>query len=127
MRILLDTHTLIWYSEASSKLSLTALEIIDNADERYISLASVWEMQIKIALERLDLQASLPLMIQTECEQNDFRLLPITSDHIYRLADLPPIHGDPFDRMLIVQAQHEDLTLVTTDGNISKYAVETAW
>jgi PIN domain nuclease of toxin-antitoxin system len=127
MRILLDTHTLIWYSEASSKLSLTALEIIDNADERYISLASVWEMQIKIALERLDLQASLPLMIQTECEQNDFRLLPITSDHIYRLADLPPIHGDPFDRMLIAQAQHEDLTLVTTDGNISKYAVETAW
>lgn len=84
-------------------------------------------MQIKIALERLDLQASLPLMIQTECEQNDFRLLPITSDHIYRLADLPPIHGDPFDRMLIAQAQHEDLTLVTTDGNISKYAVETAW
>jgi PIN domain nuclease of toxin-antitoxin system len=127
MRILLDTHALIWYSEASPKLSATALEIIDNADERYISLASVWEMQIKVVLQRLDLRASLPLMIQTECEQNDFRLLPITSDNIYRLEHLPHIHRDPFDRMLIAQAQHEHLTLVTADENIPKYAVQTAW
>ncbi len=127
MRILLDTHTLIWYSEGSSKLSPTALEIIDNADERSISLASVWEMQIKVALQRLDLHVSLPLLIQMECEQNDFRLLPITPDHIYRLADLPHTHGDPFDRMLIAQAQHESLMLVTADEKIAQYAVQTAW
>jgi PIN domain nuclease of toxin-antitoxin system len=127
MRILLDTHTFIWYTEASPKLSSAALAVIENADERYISLASVWEMQIKVALARLDLKQPLPVLISAECEQNDFHVLPITQDHIYRLADLPPLHKDPFDRMLIAQAQQENLTLVTVDEKIAKYAVQTAW
>lgn len=127
MNVLLDTHAFIWYSISPEKLSVVALEVIENANERYLSIASIWEMQIKISLQKLDLKESLPTLIKAESEQNDFRILPITQNHIYALAGLPPHHKDPFDRMLIAQAQHEHLTLVTADENIPKYAVQTAW
>jgi PIN domain nuclease of toxin-antitoxin system len=127
MKVLLDTHIFIWYSISPEHLSAKALSVIENADTLFISVASIWEMQIKVALKKLDLGQSLPLLIGDECRKNDFRILSITQDHIYRLEHLPPLHKDPFDRMLIAQAQHEDLTLVTTDGNIPKYAVQTAW
>lgn len=127
MKVLLDTHIFIWYSISPEHLSAKALSVIENADTLFISIASIWEMQIKVSLKKLDLGQPLPLIISDECRNNDFHILPITPDHIYRLADLPHHHGDPFDRILVTQAQHQCLTLVTADGNIPKYDVETAW
>ncbi len=92
----------------------------------YLSIVSIWEIQIKSSLGKLPLTKPLAKLVLDQQEQNGVQILPITQDHIYALADLPPIHHDPFDRMLIAQAQHEHLTLVTADENIPKYAVQTA-
>jgi PIN domain nuclease of toxin-antitoxin system len=127
MNVLLDTHVFLWLALDSKKISSLALAAITNAPKRYVSLASVWEMQIKSDLNKLPITAALPTLIDETRAANSIITLPITQDHIYRLADLPPLHKDPFDRMLVAQAQHEDLTLVTVDENIAKYAVETAW
>jgi PIN domain nuclease of toxin-antitoxin system len=127
MKVLVDTHIFIWYSISPEHLSTKALSVIENADTLFISIASIWEMQIKVSLKKLDLGQPLPLVISDECRNNDFQILTITQDHIYRLEHLPHIHRDPFDRMLIAQAQQENLTLVTADEKIAKYAVQTAW
>ncbi len=127
MKILLDTHAFIWADNDSQKLSSTAKDAIAQAMMRYVSIVSIWEIQIKSSLGKLPLRKPLAALLLDQYEQNSIQILPITPDHIYRLADLPPIHGDPFDRMLIAQAQHEDLTLVTADEKIAQYAVQTAW
>ncbi len=127
MKVLVDTHVFLWLGIQQKSISSNALHTLNQASVRYMSIASVWEMQIKLSLGKLPLAVPLPRFIEEICQQNSTHILPITPDHIYRLADLPPIHGDPFDRMLIAQAQHEGLTLVTADEKIMKYAVQTAW
>lgn len=127
MRVLLDTHVFLWLGLESKKISANALQAMAQAPERYLSIASVWEMQIKSALKKLPADVPIQTLVEDVCLVNDIHILPITQVHIYRLADLPKHHGDPFDRMLVVQAQHEGLTLVTADGNIPSYDVETAW
>ena len=127
MNILLDTHAFIWADNDSQKLSGNAIGAILQATTKYVSIVSVWEIQIKSSLGKLPLTKPLAKLVLDQQEQNGVQILPITQDHIYALTDLPPIHRDPFDRMLIAQAQHEHLTLVTADENIPKYAVHTAW
>jgi PIN domain nuclease of toxin-antitoxin system len=127
MNALLDTHVFLWAELESHKVSQKAMHTLNQAEKLYVSIASIWEMQIKYSLNKLPLIASVADIVDRGCQHNTIYILPITSDHIYRLADLPQIHKDPFDRMLIAQAQHENLTLVTSDGNIPKYAVRTAW
>lgn len=121
MNILLDTHAFIWADNDSQKLSRNGKGVILQATTKYVSIVSVWEIQIKSSLGKLSLTKPLAKLVLDQQEQNGVQILPITQDHIYRLADLPPIHRDPFDRMLIAQAQHEHLTLVTADENIPKY------
>jgi PIN domain nuclease of toxin-antitoxin system len=127
MNVLLDTHAFLWSDHAMEKISYKAESAIIQAENLLLSIASIWEIQIKVSIGKLLLPESLQEIIRNQQEQNGIRILPITSDHIYRLSELPQIHKDPFDRMLIAQAQHENLTLVTSDGNIPKYAVQTAW
>ena len=120
MNLLLDTHTLIGTLADNPELAAAAREaIIDGNNIVYVSAVSVWEISIKKALGKLD----APDTLLEEIERLRYTPLEISLEHADRAGKLPPIHPDPFDRMLIAQAQSEQLTLVTRDAEIQKYAV----
>lgn len=128
MKLLLDTHVLIYATLQQSNLSNQAKEIIqDKANELYLSTASIWEMQIKLQLGKLNLQPSLQQIIEDQCRVNDLRILPISQQHIFNLSQLPFHHKDPFDRMIISQAMTEGFSLLSKDAQITKYQVNVIW
>ncbi|MBJ6611680.1 MAG: type II toxin-antitoxin system VapC family toxin [Candidatus Thiothrix moscowensis] len=121
MNLLLDTHTLIWALENNPTLSNAArAAIIDGRNAVFVSSVSVWEISIKRALGKLD----VPDNLLEEIAVHRFTPLEISLQHADVAGKLPPIHQDPFDRMLIAQAQLEGLVLVTRDQHIPKYAVQ---
>ena len=120
MNLLLDTHTLIWALADNPELAAPAREaIVDGNNIVCVSAVSVWEISIKKTLGKLD----APDTLLEEISRHRFTPLEIALKHADRAGRLPPIHLDPFDRMLIAQAQSEQLTLVTRDAEIQKYAV----
>ena len=120
MNLLLDTHTLIWALEDNPGLSAAArVAIVDGDNSVFVSAVSVWEISIKKALGKLH----APDTLLEEIEQLRFTPLDITLAHADRAGKLPPIHMDPFDRMLVAQAQADQLTLVTRDADMQKYQV----
>ena len=122
MRLLLDTNALLWWARDDPTLNIRALEAInDPANEVFVSVASVWEISIKRSTGKLD----APDDLVTQIERSHFVRLPITFGHADLAGRLPPHHRDPFDRMLVAQAQVEDLVLVTRDRFIPRYEVET--
>jgi PIN domain nuclease of toxin-antitoxin system len=123
MNVLLDTHIFLWLAMQPKNLSSAALTAIGNASVRYLSIASIWEMQIKSALNKLPITTPLPTLVEGMSKASHIQILPITQDHIYRLSELPHHHGDPFDRMLVVQAQHGGLSIITVDFRIKNYDV----
>jgi PIN domain nuclease of toxin-antitoxin system len=128
MRLLLDTHAFIWLDANRNRLSEAAENAITNSDnEVFLSYASIWEIQIKIQLDKLKLAISLEETITAQQESNGIQLLSIQLNHILALNNLPHHHRDPFDRLLIAQAQVENLTLVTHDTKIGLYDVATLW
>ena len=128
MRLLLDTHVFLWWHSERSKLSSKVLALCeDMTNDLYLSLASVWEIQIKLQLGKLKLAHDLNQIIERELRENVMTLLPIHQTHIYGLANLPAHHRDPFDRILIAQAQVEAFTLLTQDALITQYPVSTLW
>ncbi len=128
MNYLLDTHTFLWWSGNYDNLSPTAYDLChDPANDLLLSLASVWEIQIKTQLGRLTLPRPLNEIIAAQMQQNRVTLLNIRLDHIYELGTLPPHHRDPFDRLLVAQARIENLPLVTKDGKITQYDVAVVW
>lgn len=125
MDLLLDTHIFLWLNEQPEKLSTNILKHCEDSNNTlYLSHVSPWEIQIKNQLGKLELDESLPAMIQTQQEENDLQLLPIKLVHIYTLANLPYHHKDPFDRLLIAQAIVEEMSFVTMDGTIVDYSVK---
>ncbi len=128
MRLLLDTHTFIWWDSDPDRLSAQVLSICENPEnELLLSVASVWEMQIKRQLGKLELRLPLAELIHQQQMQNSIQLLSITLDHALALDELPVHHKDPFDRLLIAQAHAEDLTLISGDPVFSQYAVNLVW
>ena len=122
MRLLLDTHVLIWTVGEDQALGQRALEfIVDQANDVFVSPASVWEIAIKVAQGTLELAGDL----NAAMTDANFIELPITFAHAELAGALPPHHKDPFDRMLIAQAQAEGLVLVTADRHIPRYGVRT--
>lgn len=119
MRILLDTHIYLWWLTDSPRLSASAKDTIKNATAVYISSASVWEAGIKIATGKLE--ANIEELIDS-IKPNGFIELPISAAHAKQAAQLPDIHRDPFDRMLVAQATCEPLRLLTADIQITKYS-----
>ena len=128
MNVLLDTHALIWYSHTPEQLSQKALEII-NSQENTISISqvSIWEMQIKISIGKLDLPQSVRELIECQIVSNGFRELNIRNEHLWGLTSLPLHHKDPFDRLLISQAQTDGLVLLSKDSKFATYDVQTIW
>jgi PIN domain nuclease of toxin-antitoxin system len=128
MKVLIDTHTFLWWNMDDPRLSLHAKEIIaDGQNEVYLSAASVWEMVIKTAKGRLILPEPPAQYISSRMSLYRFRPLPVQISHAAHVYELPPYHHDPFDRMLIAQSQLESIPLVTTDEDIRRYELETIW
>jgi len=119
MRLLLDTHVLIWWDEGRG-LSKVADEAIREADQVYVSAVSAWEIAIKTALGKLK-PGRTPVMVT---EESGFEELPVRMHHAEALASLPTLHRDPFDRMLIAQSRAERLTLVTRDRALARYGIK---
>ena len=121
MKLLLDTHLLIWAAGNAKKLSKTARMLIeDRANDIAFSAVSIWEIAIKYALEKPDFNVD-PHLVRRGCLDNGMTELAITSDHAIIVATLPPIHNDPFDRLLVAQAMAEGIELLTADKTIARY------
>ncbi len=121
MKILLDTHLLLWAAGKPNRLPAAARKLIDSpANELLFSAAVVWEVAIKRALGRSDFQAD-PRLLRRGLLDNGYTELPILSDHVVALDSLPPIHKDPFDRLLVAQATVEGITLLTADSVVAGY------
>ena len=119
MKILLDTHTFLWFLSGASELSKQARTFIENPQyEKYISIASFWEIAIKNSLGKLTLEVPFA-ELKTEVVKNSFQILPISFEDTLQLCTLPFHHRDPFDRIIISQAKGNNLTLVSCDSNIS--------
>jgi|SRR5712691_1046768 len=120
MKLLLDTHVVLWWLLDDRRLSRKARSMIESLDNRIaVSAASLWETAVKEARSKTSLKAAAVL---SGLKESGFDLMPITAEHAVRVSDLPPHHGDPFDRMLVAQARHEGCALVTRDRALSPYA-----
>ncbi|MBD2356063.1 type II toxin-antitoxin system VapC family toxin [Tolypothrix sp. FACHB-123] len=128
MRFLLDTHAFIWWVTDDSQLSVTARNVIsDSSNSLFLSVVSSWEIIIKNKLGKLTLPEPVEQYIPNRLAINRFESLPIDMSHVLQVANLPNIHRDPFDRILIAQSQVEQLPIVTIDQQIIQYAVQTIW
>ena len=121
MKLLLDTHLLLWAAGEPDRLSRQARALIDNPEnELFFSAASLWEVAIKRGLGRADFTVDARLLRRGLLD-NGYSELPIISDHVVATESLPPIHKDPFDRVLVAQATVEGISLLTTDLQLSQY------
>lgn len=121
MKFLLDTHLLLWTAGAPERLSPAALKLLKDQDnELFFSSASLWEIAIKHGFGRADFQVDARVLRRGLLD-NDYSELPITSEHAVAIDTLPPIHKDPFDRILMAQAMEEGITLLTSDTLVAQY------
>lgn len=128
MRMLLDTHTFLWFVLDDPRLSEGAkTAIVDEAAEVLVSPASYWEIAIKISMRKYSLKVPYETFWRTGIEDNDFRVLPIEFRHTAALVDLPFHHKDPFDRLLIAQAMVEGIPLVGQDQEFDRYSIRKIW
>ncbi len=127
MDILLDTHSLIWFSEGNSELPENAITYIKSLNNNiFVSIASLWEIAIKLNIGKLFLTKPLGEFIQ-ELELYKFQILPIKTSHLIKYSKLQIIHRDPFDRILISQALFEDFPIISKDKIFDSYGVDRIW
>jgi PIN domain nuclease of toxin-antitoxin system len=128
MKLLIDTHVLLWLAGDAESLSkkVTSL-ILDDQSSLFLSFASIWGIQIKSQLGKLNLNRLLPNLIEQQCEVNEIQLLEIKLEHIYGLKDLPNHHRDPFARLLVSQSRVEEVPIVSIDNVLDAYEVNRIW
>lgn len=128
MRLLLDTHAFLWFIMGSANLSVNARALIENpANERLLSVASLWEVAIKVSLGKLTLSAPFDELIPAQLKLNGIDLLSIKVDHLSTLTTLPFHHRDPFDRLIIAQSMVEKLPVISIDAAFDIYGVTRNW
>lgn len=128
MRLLLDTHTFIWWAQNDPALGLVAKQAIaDRTNEVFLSATSTWEMAIKIGIGKLTLAIPLEQFVLSQLLVSQFKTLQITFEHTYRVQTLAQHHRDPFDRLLVAQALVENLTLVSADPLLAPYGAPIIW
>jgi PIN domain nuclease of toxin-antitoxin system len=128
MNLLLDTHTFIWCSIQSNKLSQAVSDLlVDQESSLFLSLVSVWKIQIKTQLGKLAFELPLTELIASQQETNHLQLLPIQLNHILALEALPNHHRDPFDRLLVAQAMIERMPILSADTTLDAYPVQRIW
>ena len=128
MNLLLDTHAFLWFIAGDSNLSQTARSAIEDVNnDRYVSVASLWETAIKISIGKFILGEPFEVLIPEELAKNRIELLNISVAHTARVASMPFHHRDPFDRLIAAQANIEQLTLVSVDAAFDAYGVTRLW
>lgn len=126
--VLLDTHAMLWFFWDDPQLTVSAKAVIEDADNRkLVSVASCWEIAIKVGLGKLDLGEPSRSFLPREITRNNFELLPIGLAHATLVEELPSHHRDPFDRLLIAQAMSENVSLVSADVIFDQYDVSRLW
>ncbi len=126
MKVLLDTHALLWALTDETKLSECVRRLLPQADT-WFSVASLWEILIKAQTGKIPLPRPTGPFVMSKLQLNGVRILHVTPDHVLRVESLPDHHRDPFDRMLIAQSLEERLPLVTADRIFERYPVELIW
>jgi hypothetical protein len=127
MNYLLDTHTFLWFASGSGNLPEKVLEKISDAEVIcYLSIASLWEIAIKMEIGKLSMSMGFD-EISDFCFRNKFQILQIEIQHLLELQKLTRFHSDPFDRLIIAQAASDDLVIMTRDNNFSNYPVQLMW
>lgn len=128
MKILLDTQAFLWFITDDPKLSAFARSLIENSDnERLLSIASLWEIAIKMSLGKLEMGRPFEELIPHQLELNDINVLVIEVAHLKKVAVMPFHHRDPFDRLIIAQSLVEQLPVVSIDAKFDDYGVERLW
>lgn len=128
MKLLLDTHSFLWFTSNDSKLSAVAYAAIKHINnEVFISIATAWEIAIKVSIGKFDLRQPVDVFIDEQLERTEIELLNISVAHIAEVSRLPLHHRDPFDRLLIAQAKVEGLCLVSVDAKLDAYGVTRIW
>lgn len=127
MRYPLDTHVFLWAMREPSRLSRQAQDILSGTDPLLLSYVSIWEMAIKAAIGKLDLPRPVVPLVRERAEAAQVTLLPIALDHLRALESLAASRSDPFDRLLVAQAQAENLVLLTVDRRLARYGVPVIW
>lgn len=128
MKILLDTHTFLYFITGSTNLSTVARTAIETPNNhRFLSIASLWEIAIKVGIQKLEVGMSMSELVRRQVHGNAIEILQIESHHLDHLVTLPFHHKDPFDRLMIAQSFSENIPLVTKDGIFSAYGVSMIW
>ena len=127
MKLLLDTHTFLWFLDDSPQLSQKGKALLEADNELLLSIASLWEIAIKLRLGKLTVAVPIEVLMTQQLTQNDIELLPITMAPLIVVSTLPLHHRDPFDRLLIAQAMVEQMPIVSADPAFDAYPVQRLW
>ena len=128
MKLLLDTHTFLWFIMGNPTLSANARAFIeDQGNDKFLSVASLWEIAIKVSIGKLALSAPFDTLIPQQLSANGFELLRLEVNHAAALINLPFHHRDPFDRLLIAQARIEQMQIVSVDSAFDAYQIQRLW
>jgi len=127
MSFLIDTHIFIWYATGDKRLGKNAISIIEGNNEIYLSIASLWEMAIKVNIGRLEFKEPFEKIATQQIAINNYKILNIKPEHAFHLSHLELFHKDPFDRIIISQATIEDMPLISKDRFFKDYNIEIIW
>ena len=128
MKLILDTHTFLWFIGGNINLSNTAKNAIeDTSNQRFISIATLWEISIKVSIGKLKIGFAFTELVEQEVYGNAIEILEISSEHLDELVKLPFHHKDPFDRLIIAQILVEDATLISKDAAFQSYPIKLLW
>jgi PIN domain nuclease of toxin-antitoxin system len=128
MRALLDTHAFLWFITADARLGLAAKRMIEDARyDLFLSVASIWEIAIKAGMGRLPLPEPIRTFIPQQVADNEITVLPVAVKHALDVAELPPHHRDPFDRLLVAQALAENVPILSADTALDPYGIRRVW
>jgi PIN domain nuclease of toxin-antitoxin system len=127
VKVLLDTHAFLWAITDDPQLSRRAREVFSGPGDLFLSVASIWEILIKVQIRKLPLPRPVVPYLRGQLAKNSVQILPVLLDHVARLEQLPMHHRDPFDRILVAQSAEEGLPILTADPLLGKYPVTLIW
>ncbi|MFM8307501.1 MAG: type II toxin-antitoxin system VapC family toxin [Microcystis aeruginosa] len=127
MKLLLDTHTFLWFINNSPQLSIDAKNLIESDVDLLLSIASLWEIAIKVSIGKLTIPNTYDQFIPQQVQLNDMEVLPISLAHLAVVTTLPFHHRDPFDRLLIAQAMVEKMSIISADEIFDSYGIRRIW
>ena len=128
MKCILDTHALLWILSDDKRLSKNAqTQFLDIKNTIYLSMASIWEISIKVSLNKLEIKSSLETFVEKHIIENDILLLNIKPEHVYPQVKLPFHHRDPFDRLIVSQAIYEKMPTISSDKDFDLYSIKRIW